>query len=354
MSQSQSFVNGAYWLKLLEQQSLSRTEQEVVKRFRDDVAGRGFLPVADVLRSHKLIDESIELLTQGVQSHPGFAVARVVLARELYHRGLLMESWRCLDESPVALNDNVLAQKLIFKLALAFGDENAAGAALKILKFQQGVDPEIKRLSDLLEMSGIVLTRDQWRKDLAAKGIHISVEDAAIPAPVSSQKKRSGELPPPPFGVAKSGQEGRKGKPGPRSGKFVLDYELDAAAQEDISRYHVVPLGEVFMPGEASTAAAGSASTSGTQRLELDSTTLAEIYAKQGHYGKSLGIYRRLLRLAPHNDLIRLKVAELVRLEKEQKTEDVATDPVIYDRMEIVEIIDQQTKFYNALLSKLN
>lgn len=354
MPQSQSFVNASYWLKLLEQQTLSRTEQEVVKRFREDVGGRGFLPVADVLRSHKLIDESIELLTEGVQSHPGFAVARVVLARELYHRGLLMESWRCLDESPVALNDNVLAQKLVFKLAVAFGDENAANAAFKILKHQQGVDPEIKRLSDLLEMSGIVATRDQWRKDLAAKGIYISMEDAAMPLAPPVQKKHTADLPPPPIGGSPVSQDGRKGKSGPRNGRFILDYELDAVTNEEISHYHVVPLSEVFLPGEKTPTKVGSSSTTGNQRLELDSTTLADIYAKQGYYGKSLGIYRRLLRLSPHNDLIRLKVAELARLEKEQKSEDIATDPVVYDRMEVVEIIDQQAKFYDALLNKLD
>ena len=131
-----------------------------------------------------------------------------------------------------------------------------------------------------------------------------------------------------------------------------MDYELDATTNEEISKYHVVPLSEVFLPGERSPAVAAAATNS--QRLELDSTTLAEIYAKQGHYSKSLGIYRRLLRLSPHNDLIRLKVAELVRLDKEQRDEDIETDPAVYDRMEIVEIIDKQARFYNSLLNKLN
>lgn len=344
-----SFVNAAYWLKLLEQLSLSRTEQEVVKRFGEDPGGRGFLPVADVLRSQKLIDESIELLTQGVQIHPGFAVARVVLARELYHRGMLMESWRCLDESPVSLSDNVLAQKLIFKLALAFGDENAASASLKILKFQQGIDPEIKRLSEMLETRGIVAAREEWRKELAGKGIHLSVEDEAIPTP---QKRATSELPPPPPHSSPV-QEQRKQKIGPRNGRFVLDYELDQETKEEISHYHVVPLQDVFLPGNTDVAPA-STQASSQQRLELDSTTLADIYAKQGHYSKALGIYRRLLRLSPHNDLLRMKVSELVRLEKDQRQEDIETDPVVYDRMEVVEIIDRQARFYNSLLNKLD
>jgi tetratricopeptide (TPR) repeat protein len=87
--------------------------------------------------------------------------------------------------------------------------------------------------------------------------------------------------------------------------------------------------------------------------VELDSTTLADIYAKQGFYAKALAIYRRLLRMAPHNDLIRMKVSELARLDKEQRHEDLESDPIIYERMEVVEIIDRQTRFLNGLLDSL-
>ena len=87
--------------------------------------------------------------------------------------------------------------------------------------------------------------------------------------------------------------------------------------------------------------------------VELDSTTLAEIYAKQGFYAKALAIYRRLLRMAPHNDLIRLKVSEMARLEKGQRDDDLEADPVIYDRMEVVEIIDRQIRFMNQMLQSI-
>lgn len=335
-----SAVNTPYWHKILMQLPLSRTEQEVVKRFHDDPDGRGFLPVADVLRSHKLIEESIELLTQGVQSHPGFAVARVVLARELYQRGMLMEAWRCLDESPTSLMDNALAQKLIFKMALAFGDDNAVAAALKSLRLQQGIDPEVKRLSEMLEVSGIAVARDHWRRELQAKGIRVSIDDAILSGDASSVVN------------SKQSMEPKKKRSGTRNGRFSLDYELDATMRKELSGYHVVPLSEVFSPGTTTSSSAHD--SDGNSTIELDSTTLAEIYAKQEHYGKALGIYRRLLRLSPHNDLLRLKVSELARLEKEQRSDDIETDPVVYDRMEIVEIIDRQMRVYDELLNKLN
>src|SRR4051812_43320752 len=109
------------WWSMLTSLPLSLTEREVAKRFEADPLGRTFLPVADILRSHRLVDESLELLAQGVARHPGFAVARVVLARELLQKGAIVDAWQILEDSPVALRDNLLAQKLRFRLALLLG-----------------------------------------------------------------------------------------------------------------------------------------------------------------------------------------------------------------------------------------
>ena len=128
------------WTPLLNSLPLSRAERETIKRFREDASGRGFLPVADILRAHRLIDESLELLTQGLQQHPNFTVARVILVRELLGKGLVSESWQVLEQSPEPLRDNVLAQKLRLKLTLLIGDEAAAKATNQHLKLQQMQD----------------------------------------------------------------------------------------------------------------------------------------------------------------------------------------------------------------------
>lgn len=87
------------WVQILRNLKLSRAEQAVLKRYEQDPEGRAFLPLADILRSHKKIDESLELLTQGVERHPGFSVARVVLARELLNKGMVLEAWHTLEDS---------------------------------------------------------------------------------------------------------------------------------------------------------------------------------------------------------------------------------------------------------------
>jgi hypothetical protein len=335
-------IDAATWIKMTRQLPLTRSEQEVLRRFEEDPTGRQFLPLSDVLRNHKLIEESVELLAQGVQDHPGFAVARVVLAREMFQRGMVMDAWTVLDHAPLPLTDNVLAQKLRFKMAVLLGDEPSAITAFQHLRMQQGVDPEIKRVSERLEISGIVVARQDYRADLSRRGIDLMLPSVEITTPA-----RSGDAP----GAAPASAAPQPAPvvSRPRAKRFVLEYELDDSTRRQLESFHVVPLTEVFMPGSS----AENIDVSGRGQIELDSTTLADIYAKQGFYAKALAIYRRLLRMAPHNDLIRLKVSELARLEKEQRTDDLEADPVAFDRMEVVEIIDRQTRFINGLLEKI-
>jgi tetratricopeptide (TPR) repeat protein len=329
-------VDAVTWTKMVRQLPLSRAETEILRRFEEDPSGRQFLPVSEILRNHQLLEESLELLQQGVQDHPGFAVARVVLARELFQRGLVLDAWDTLIHAPSPLTDNVLAQKLQFKLALLLGDEPTVRKSFQQLRVQQGVDPEIKRLMERLDLDGLAAIRESYTTDLIGRGVDLRLPklDESIQGlerqPVKDLKPLD--------------------EKSVRSKKFVLEYELDDLSRKQIEKFHVVPLPEVFAPGVLSQTDPGS--TKG--HVELDSTTLAEIYAKQGFYGKALAIYRRLLRIAPHNDLIRLKISELARLDKEQRHEDLENDPVIYERMEVVAIIDRQMRFLNGLLEDLD
>lgn len=340
------------WLPILNQLPLSRTEREVVRRYEQDTLGRSFLPVADILRAHRLVDEGLELLTQGVERHPGFTVARVVLARELLQKGLVENAWRVVEDSPVPLRDNLLAQKLRLKMALLLGHEKEARATFRHLSLNQMLDPEGKRLGDLMDVSGFQHARDTLIQEMTARGTTLVLPELKPSTQPTSTP--AGEV-----NLAEAGESeafrpatwyARTAKP---DGFPGLSDEQLGRVEEDasVSGFHVVPLGEIFRPNEST--APVQSSTSG-DAIELDSTTLADIYERQGHYGKALAVYRRLLRLTPGSDLFRRKVAELTRLDKEQKDVDLTVDPAVVDKMETVEIIDRQIKFYNDLLSRLS
>jgi len=314
------------WLPILNQLKLSRAEQAAVDRYQQDPEGRGFLPVADILRSHRKIDESLELLTQGIDRHPSFTVARVVLARELFSRGMVVQAWNTLEESPLSLNDNVLAQKLKFKLGLLIDRPDISQQCYEHMRMQQMLDMEMSELGDMLALSGPDKVRARVISDLKALGI-----EPSLPKTGEFSRKEGDSL-------EASNYEDLFEEPNPESSHYLND--------EVIEGFHVLPLNEIFQGVDDKLEV-------GKKGVELDSTTLADLYSRQGHFGKAMSIYRRLLRMSPNSDFLRRKIKEIAALEKEQRTDDLSVDPTIVDQMESIEIIDVQKKFFESLLTTL-
>lgn len=341
------------WLPILQGLELSRSEREVVRRFEQDPDGRSFLPIADILRSHRLQDEALELLMQGVERHPGFTVARVCLARDLLQKGLIEAAWRALVESPVSLKENLLAQKLKFRLALLLADDDTVRQTLQLLKGHQGLDPETKRIAEAVERMGTVAARTKLIEEMRDRGTELSLPEAQTPQSPSGIS-REGET-----ALAEFQDSSDAGDTTDLAHMTVSDTPghsvLDASILEDdgvLSGFHVVPLDEIFRPDTSNLPL--TATQGGKGGVELDSTTLADIYERQGHYTKALAVYRRLLRVTPHSDLLRRKVFDLSRLEKEQRDVELTVDPALVDKLETIEIIDRQIRFYNDLLSRLS
>lgn len=330
-------------IKLLQSLDLSRTEREVAKRYEVDPGGRAFLPVADILRAHGHSTEAIEVLMHGVELHPSFTVARVVLARELYSKGMISDARRILDESVSPLRDNILAQKLYLKIYILLHDESAARTGFEYLKVNRLLDAETRRYGEIIELQGFRAARQRLIKDLADSGVDLqpSVRDGSAQASSGVYSVAPAENLPPQV-------------------EIVSDDELELRDMDAIAGFHAVPLKDIFNPSDLSTAPAlsfGGAQPSpqfgGKSGVELDSTTLAEIYARQGHYSKALGIYRRLLKISPQNELLRRKIAEIQVLERKQREMDEDVDLAIADRVETLEVIDAQIRFYHDLLGVL-
>jgi hypothetical protein len=321
------------WLPLLKSLPLSRTEQEVIKRYSGDPMGRTFLPVADILRSHRLIDEALEILMQGVERHPGFTVARVVLARELFQKGMMANAWRILEESPVSLRENVLAQKLRFKLAVLLNYDAVARTTFQHLQLHQMLDVDTKRIGDMLEVNGLAPSRERLIRDLRERGTEAILPVEPVKAAVTKQVVTE---------ITNRPLEDRA-----RSYDIEND-DFEIEGEDTMASFHVVPLDEIFQSGDL-----GKERGPEGAGIELDSTTLAEIYAKQGYHAKALSVYHRLLKLAPGNDLLRRKVAEVTKLERQETERNQPIDPTAVERMETLEILDRQIRFYSDLLTRI-
>jgi len=334
------------WQPILQKLPLTRTEREVVRRYEADPGGRSFLPVADILRSHRHVDEALELLTQGVEKHPSFTVARVVLARELLQKGLVALAWRTIEDSPVSLRENVLAQKLRFKLSLLLGDFGVARSTYQHLLAHQMLDADTKKIGDHLELSGPEKARERLVKDLRERGVTVVMPTEELTSAANEAVEGS---------IGRSGQKHHLVTQHNPAAPLITDDQVEVRMGEGLDGFHVVPLDQIFRPGEIGADGSINSLRKDTAGVELDSTTLAEIYTKQGYYNKALSVYKRLARMSPGNELLRRKIAELSRMEREQTdVESGDVDAVVADRVETIEIIDREIKFYNEILSRLS
>lgn len=348
------------WIEILRKLKLSKAEESIFKKYEQDPDGRSFLPLSDVLRAHGKINESIELLTQGVERHPGFTVARVVLARELLNKGLIMDSWYTLEESPTNLEKNVLAQKLKFKILILLRKEKFAYEILQHMQKNNMLDDEINALAHTLNIAGIDTAQKNLIQIFNSQGITleipVNIKDEELS--LAYNKTISDDI-----DSNKLVQSSSTHSDKPLSASYnhnlhevspsdnkVIDNALRLSDQQS-KNYYVMSLSEIFKgENKASLLLSEDANAEG---LELDSTTLADIYANQGHYGKAIAIYKRLLKLNPSSDFLKKRIMDLIDLEKKQKMNDFAVDPNIVDQMETADLIDRQLKILNKLLSVL-
>ena len=351
------------WLRILQELPLSKAEKEVVNRFAAEPEGRGFLSVAEILKNHQATEESVELLTEGLHKHPDYSVARVVLARELYNRGMIDHSFKVLDEAPKSLKDNLLAQKIRLKCSIILNNESASRGLVVQLKATHHLDEELRYLVKTFETLGPHGLRDRLIEDFAQTGIVLDprvypppqpLVEPLTPGEAGYKRTLSGEKSSaPPWMGEDPLSRPLRGKALPQApfvaGLFSKYFNAEEIEKDQVIQgFHTLPLREIFHPDQSHEAVTIAAPQ------EMDSATLAEIYSKQGHYAQALEVYKRLLRVTPGHDLIKRRIAELTRLEHNQKRDDMTVDPSIVDRMEQVSEIDKKMKFLQSLMTKLN
>jgi len=314
------------WLHL-DRLPLSPTEQETVRRFQSQPQGRMFLAVAEILLKHGGRDDGIQLLLHGIQLHPGYSVARVVLISELVNQGMPQEAWQVLENSPNSLRDNKTAQLLKFRLALILGYDDLMPVLRQEMFQRDQFDSETKQLADQLSIEDFASVRHQYLDQLRARGIPLPLDFLEVAKQLSDriiQRHKKNSEP-----------EQRFDEP-----------EDSLTTKRRIDGFFVTPLQQVFtktlqaLPGLA--------------QKDMDAMTLAQVYRRQGHYQKALEILKRLLYMAPSNDLLRKQLAELRSLKEDQERRERDFDPELADRMEQAAQLDQRIQGLAMLLEELD
>lgn len=321
------------WIPILKNLKLSRVEQRVIERYEASPNSRLFLPVSDVLRNHSLVDESLEMLMKGIQAHPRYTAARVILARDLLNRGMPQEAWEILEGTVDSLKENILAQRTKIKVAILLGKEFEAREIMAHLRRRGMIDAQIKPIVDELQVTEFQKVREKLRRSLIEEGVPLHEPEAVLDVSnVMAQKPKKDCI------LRSSLKDGA-----------VSGY--DEAYLDTLKGYHMVSIKDLF-----SLAHGGVDDVEVSDSVTIDSATLAEIYEKQRYFKKALGIYRSLLDKSPQSEWLREKVSRLVDVMENDPGEntEVLLDCHEADSLVALDVIDEKLQFLNDLLKVMD
>lgn len=306
------------FLTVFDQVDLKKIERETIDSFRGNPNGRSFLAVTEILYKYGFQDHGIQLLMQGVEQHPKYSAARVVLAERLYAGSIFNEAWDILNQSPVSLRENKTAQLLKVNLALILNKEDRWRSQIEDMKASHQLNHEAQAIADDVELRGFSDARQGFLGSLEKEGFDLSYVSESI-----SFESHAIEQP-----VTTSGDE---------DDPVLMERLLEG--------FYVAPISELFNKKEEFLPSENS--------KDLDAVTLAQIYRKQGRFQKSLDIYQRLLFMAPNNDLFKKQVEELKALKEEQENRDKQLDPSLVESLDRIQEIDAKISVLDSFLSRL-
>ena len=318
------------WIEVLKKEKFEKKDQKMVKRFLSKPFNQGFLPIVEVLKKYDFQDEAFELLNYGVSKFPRYTAARILFAKELYGKGLIQDAWEMIKNAKTSVQENILAQRILFKVALLNEHENAAKSILQHMSHRRLLDRELELLGKKLNLGGLKTARQYLIEQFKKQGISIAL------AVNLGREDDEGQ------------EQGQKLNEIANSSSRAFSFNHKVISDPSLQHFHAVPLAQIFHAKDEP-----ENFKNGIDTKNLESQTLAEIYQKQGHYEKSLEIYRRLLKISPGSDYLKRMVVEIAKKSDAQRRNDLLIDPALVE-LEIEPRSKANVKFYQNLLDKLN
>lgn len=313
-------INSAH--DLLQDLTLSNKQQQAVEAYYRNPSGRYFMPVVDILLAHGAVDEARQLLITGLANHPAYSVARICLAELQFEDGEFQQSWHTLEENPVYVKNNLSADLLKLKIATVLKWNDLLYLLVAKLRKEQNLPELEKRLIYEFDRFGVKEAHAFLVDKLQKKGIRLEH--------VYGSDDRFTDV----------------------SENTVDSLEADEFSDEgphscdSISNFFVAPLWQIF----DKEVIAGSESSI----EDLDSLTLARVYREQGFYQKAIEVLRRLVFIAPENELLQREWIEVKSLLEEQKLMERDLDPGLADKMDEVDGLNGRLNTLNQFLIRLD
>jgi len=238
---------------------------ELSARLQKEPGSRLFVPLAEEYVKAGMLEEAVQVLTDGLKKHPDFLVARVTLGKIYFQQGKFAEARRELEAVVTVSPDNLVALR---KLAVLYRQDKLLDKARHCCDLLLAANPKDAEIQQLLQELNAALQPKEERAEMSMSSPKLDLSHGSAAEQVLKE--------PPMLATAPS--------------RAATSFTSQPAPQPK------------SVESETPQKATGKPDAGEDAPEELVSPTLAQLYLRQGHYAQAVRVYDELLRREPHND----------------------------------------------------
>lgn len=244
---------------------------ELSARLQKEPGSRLFVPLAEEYVKAGMLEEAVQVLTDGLKKHPEFLIARVTLGKIYFQQAKFAEARRELEAVVTVSPDNLVALR---KLAVLYRQDKLLDKARHCCDLLLAANPKDAEIQQLLQELNAGQPKKEERAEMSMASPKLDVSRGSAAEQVLDP---IGE--PPMLASAPS--------------RAAASFPAQPASPPE------------SVESETPQKSTGKPDSGEDAPEELVSPTLAQLYLRQGHYAQAVRVYDELLRREPHNDTYR-------------------------------------------------